>query len=243
MAKILKVRADFIRVAHAFCYGVTGVFDSAIKQNTLSEASRSVYIEPHPSGEGVRIVSTDGCAICIQWDRKGYVDRPRLLSGLTHCMVLDFSGTVLDDRWIEATATDSLTLTRAGKTDIPLAATNVYKAWANVKGDGTQFPPFGQYVIEPENLHNLTRGFPGELNCAYLTLIGRLYEDGLQNVRTVRVYSHNGDTTLPVVLHFPWRDYTTVVLAPMKDNPKAWKDVLTDPVMREMAMSDNDDDL
>lgn len=223
----IQIRADFLRVAHAFTYGASGVFtDSKLPCDQVP--IRGVYVEPHPCGTGVQIVSTDGCALCVQWDQKGKIDRGRLITGLTKSACLEFSGSDLNANWVIGDP-EKFYLQKDGKKKVRLEGVAAWHTYIINDPDcppgGPKYPGWRHLV--PKDLDSLTPGFPGLINVAYLSIIGTLYRDGLQNVRHVRVLSHIGDPNLPVVLQFPWRSNTMVIIAPLKDDPGMWADSLT----------------
>lgn len=247
----IEIRSDFIRIARAFTYGASGVFTQS-KFPDWMPPIRGIYVEPHPSGTGVQIVSTDGCALCVQWDRKGRVDKSRLIADLTHQQCLEFSGADLNARWLVGTG-EELALRTDGKkkTKLPgVTALGIFIANDPKAPPGAPRYPDWRHLV-PTNPDKLTPGFPGLLNAAYLSIIARLYDDGMQNMRNVRVLCHVNDPKLPVVLQFPWRPDMMVVIAPMKDDPSMWADTLTritsaepvdpdDPFLKDDGADDDD---
>lgn len=231
MSKI-EIRSDFIRIARAFTAGATGAFPE--KHYVINELTieRGIYVEPHPCGQGVQIVSTDNGALCVQWDQKGRIDRPRIITGVTHSMALEMSGAVLDDRWLVGDQ-DKLTLRNdSGGRMKTKVLTGVSAHPCRIAGERlqepgvSQFPAWRHLIPTQAQIDAMQDGCPDHLNLAYMLILGRLYADGTQNCRNVRIkYSDRGDPR-PAILQFPWRKNMFVVIAPLKPEPdvSCWHD-------------------
>lgn len=240
----IELRSDFVRIARAFTYGASGVFTTTSVADP-STATKGIYVEPHPSGKGVLLVSTDRSGLCVQWDQKGSVDRPRLICGLKAPQAHEMSGAVLDDRWLVGTA-EKLALRVAGKSrPIPLPGVEAHKC--RIEGEPTDepgvfpYPSWRHMVPSQAEIDQMKDGMPGHFDLAYAAILGRLYSDGAQNCRTVRVkhtprlgnsVGPNGEPIM--LLQFPWRPNMLVVIAPQINvQSSIWHDNLLAPLSEE----------
>lgn len=226
----IEIRSDFIRIARAFTAGVSGIFGEAYYKDLNDTACFGIYVEPHSCGQGVQIVSSDRCALCVQWDPKGYVDRARLIRGIDRSMALEMSGAVLDDRWLVGTP-DKLQLRRDDGPRIrskPLAGVSAHAvrlAHENLQEPGMfAYPNWRHLVPTADELAKMEDGHPGHFDMGYAAILSRLYSDGTQNCRTVRM-KHTGGENPKAILQFPWRPKMFVVIAPQVNvSSEQWTD-------------------
>lgn len=232
----IEIRSDFIRIARAFTAGASGVFSKQYYEKLGDHAFFGIYVEPHPCGRGVQIVSSDRCAICVQWDPKGYIDRPRLIKGLNHSMAMDMSGAVLDDRWLVGNA-EKLVIRNDGggrvKT-IPLPGVDAYNV--RLVGERNEepgvfaYPNWRHLMPTQEEIDNMEEGLPGFIDMGYMAILSRLYSDGAQNSRTVRI-RHTGGPNPNAIMQFPWRNHMFVVIAPQVNaDASQWRENLLEPL-------------
>lgn len=254
MSKI-EIRSDFIRIARAFTAGATGVFTTKHYVNNELTIERGIYVEPHPCGQGVQIVSTDNAALCVQWDKKGRVDRPRIITGITHGMALEMSGAVLDDRWLVGDEAKLSLRNDSGGRLRTKTLEGVAAYPCRIHGERnhepgvSQFPAWRHLVPSQAEIDAMQDGCPGRINLAYMLIMGRLYADGTQNCREARIkYTAKGELP-PVIMQFPWRKNMFVVIAPVKPqpDPSCWHDdflhALTgeEPELRHENEDDDDE--
>lgn len=239
----IEIRSDFIRIARAFTAGASGVFTNPESTSPYT-GLRGIYVEPHPSGKGVLIVSSDRSAICVQWDQKGSVDRPRLICGITPRQAHEMSGAVLDDRWLVGTA-EKLALRTTKARPTPLPGVEAHKCRINGKPTDEPgvfpYPDWRHMVPTQDEIDQMSDGFPGYFDLTYAAILGRLYSDGAQNCRTVRVKHASGLGKLSIptgdpimLLQFPWRPNLLVIIAPQVNiQSNLWHDNLLAPLADE----------
>lgn len=232
----IEIRAEFLRIARAWTLGATG--DPTFRPSQR-EALRHVYIEPHEHG-GVRIVSSDGGAMCIQVDYHGSTDGAYLIEGLTKADVNHAQGKGTFDRWFEADPGGSAAIMDGVGSEViaDLSHVKISEASTNPR---TAYPDWREVLPSFEELRSMQTGFPGYVSVPYLALIGRMWNGYLNQCRTVQVLSH-GDTTKTTVLQFLWRPDMYVVISPQmndKGMPTA-VDLFGDPAPEPV---DDDDEL
>jgi len=244
----IEIRSEFIRIAHAFTAGATGVFD--IEHLKHGHAVKNIYVEPHASGKGVQIVSTDGGCMCVQWDREGHVDRPYLICGLTRPDTLDMSGSNISERWLVGSPEKLSIRQDIGPKYPTKRLSGVTACKVRLRDEATDepgvtvYPNWRSHLPSREDIDSMSEGYPGFLNAAYLSIIARLYDDGMQNCRGVRVL-HKGSIESPVLLQFPWRNDLFVLIAPQTPSiSHGWTDMIHDVVSttRSLKARAEDDD-
>jgi len=250
MMSNIEIRGEFIRIARAFAGTATGVFDiDNLKHGT---SINGIYVEPHASGQGVQIVSTDGAAMCIQWDRKGRVDRPYLICGIDKPTAVDLTGADINERWLVgkpgAMTIERRVLPKTKVTRLPEANFHPVRLnGAPTDEPGvTVYPNWRSAVPARDEIEAMSEGYPGVLNAAYLSIIARLHDDSMANCRAVRLL-HSGSINSPVLLQFPWRNDTFVIIAPLEQREThGWTDMIHPIVSTERistpAPADDDDD-
>lgn len=232
----IEIRSDFIRIARAFTAGASGVFGKQYYENLGQHAFFGIYVEPHPCGRGVQIVSSDRCALCVQWDPKGSVDRPRLIMGLTHSLAMDMSGAVLDDRWLVGNA-EKLSIrndggSRVKTSSLPgVTAHNVRLTDERPDEPGTfAYPNWRHIVPSQEEIDAMDDGMPGLIDMGYMAILSRLYSDGAQNSRAVKI-KHTKGPNPNAIMQFPWRSHMFVVIAPQINvDASQWRENLLAPL-------------
>ena len=217
----LKIRAEFIRVAFSFTAVGSHVF--GLDNLKFGDAMKSIYVEPHPSGKGVLVVSTDGGCLCVQWDRKGSVDRAYAITGLVRTDMAYMRGATINDIWL--LDDDEGVFVRNNKKfpDTDTELPDVHLDDAHLKGEITppgnrslEYVDWRQVVPSDAEIATMQDGYPGMLNAAYLGAIAKLWLDNDPQSRRVRV-RHKGSYLSPVLLTLPWRPDTFMVIKPMNE--------------------------
>lgn len=233
----IEIRSEFVRIARLFTKGVTGVTPPcAMNRPVLSD----IYVEPNDAGEGVYVIASDGAAMCVQLDRKGEVDRPYVITNANAHRAIDFScGGTINDHWLVGNP-DSLKIVKKGKLHAKLSDVRLHPA----RYEGTDhepgtvaYPKWRTVVPTQHDIASMQPGFPGYVDCAYLSTVARLYDDSMANCRTVKILS-NGDINSPTLLQFPWRPEMFVVIAPLESQGS-----LPETSAINDVMSDGSDDL
>jgi hypothetical protein len=243
----IEIRSEFVRIARLFTSGVTRSYHSD------HAALKNIYVEPHASGKGVQIVSCDGAAMCVQWDREGTVERPYLICGVDKDHAKHMSGNTINERWLIGNPNSGMTVVGDTSLNSSLKKYRVEGAGlcrVRVAGDETDEPGVTIYpnwrvaVPTQDEIVGMVDGFPGTMSVEYLSIIARLYEDGMQHERGVRVMS-NGSPTSNVLVQFPWRDGTFVVIAPLDRGMegKRWDAMLSDVISTTPVADSSGDEL
>lgn len=228
MTDKIIVRGEFMRIAHAFTHGQTSVFDV---EHSHSRHTRGIYIEPHPSGQGVNVVATDGAALALQHDTEGYAPKPTLIHGLVKRDAVALSNGTLGAR--------RFTVDDQGDANIKAGDGTVERELPHVRQVGAEgYPKWNHLVPTRDDIELMVEGFPGYLNIAYLSILARLWDDNLPNCRTVRILS-TGGLTDRVILQFPWRPDLMVIVAPLF----VGSGMPTTPDLFRLVEQDDDDDL
>lgn len=207
----IEIRAEILRIAHAWTLGASGYPSFLTHQR---EIFRSILIEPYEHG-GVRVVSSDGAAMCVQVDRHGSTDGRYLIEGLTN---KDFQ--VVKDKpsfesWFEADPDAGTPAFVDGVGASTLAELPHVRLWGSAPSGTYAYPDWKSVVPSHDELKSMQEGYPGQLSVAYLSVISRLWNGYLADCRVVRLLSH-GDMARNAILQFPWSPDMMVVIAPFQ---------------------------
>lgn len=210
----IAIRADFMRIAAMF----SDLRNSSHPDVVPTTPSTYVLIEPH--GDGVQIVATDGSAVCVQYDPRGYANRPytvRLPQGICD----PAKGRPINDTWLCANYDAAWLSPRGCGTEVlseggkahhvadqgALFPVRVFDKPDDHREFSLTMPNWRTLIPSEEQIRRLHGGSPINLDSHYLRLIGRMYEDML-DCRMVHIYHDECRT----YLLFPWRQEMTIIL-------------------------------
>lgn len=210
MARIkgFKTYGEYVRIAHNFTADRCPA-DPKVLQRI--PALRRVLITPAKKG-GVYVIGTNGWAIVVQYDKAGKADVPWLLD----CAKMDTAKLVGGIRtW---SVSGNLESVRAESDDetfdfigaaIPesLAAT----------GGKPGYPNWRAIIPDAKAREKLIPGFPGVVNLRLLEVISRLAQTDLED-RAVTVQHEYCERPGEgrIVVGFPWRPNTMILLMPLR---------------------------